>query len=110
VPQETIDELIRLDKFAASVYVPAKSLFTQEIATSVFSAYRQKRRMHNFMSKSSFIASSEKEERKKQNAENPSSDTPKKEEDQYPSLSSVFNRQRTDSFAYDRTAGGIEWK
>lgn len=113
VPQETIDELIRLDKFAAVVYGPAKSLFSKETATSLFGLYRQKRRLGGMMSKNTFVQSSEQQERKRAQAAGDSTateDVKKKEEVDYPSLSSVFHKQKVETFAFDRTIGGIEWK
>lgn len=113
VPQETIDELIRLDAFAAAVYEPAKHLFTHEIATSLFSAYRQKRRLGGFMSKNTFIASATQAERKRQQRTDPATanaDQKEKEESNYPSLTPAFHKHKVGSMAYDRTIGGIEWK
>jgi len=114
VPQETIDELIRLDKFAAVVYGPAKSLFSKETATSLFGLYRQKRRLGGLMSRNAFVESSEKQERRRAQAagEIPAAteEVKKKEESDYPSMSSVFHKHKVETFAFDRTIGGIEWK
>jgi hypothetical protein len=54
VPAETVDELVNLDKLASEVYKPAKHLFTEEIAQSLFSQALRRTRTRSLLSRTSF--------------------------------------------------------
>lgn len=54
VPQETLDELLRLDVFASEVYKPAKHLITRELSGSVLGRHLRKRGSGSLLSRSSF--------------------------------------------------------
>jgi hypothetical protein len=54
VDAQTLDELVRLDKFAAAVYEPAKHLFTEEIAMSLFGQYQSKQRLGKLLARGMF--------------------------------------------------------
>lgn len=60
VPQETIDELIRLDGLAGAVYVSAKHLFNEQIAQSVFARFRQQRTLGAALTRGMFTERTEK--------------------------------------------------
>lgn len=108
VPDETIDELVRLDKFATVVYIPARHLFTEETAQTVFGRYRQARRAASLLSRNMFT---------KQDAKNQEQEVDengkKKGKPERISMASSFNRQRTSALgsAWRQTdIGGKEWK
>lgn len=108
VPDETIDELIRLDKFATAVYVPARHLFTETTAQTIFGRYRQARRSASLLSRNMFTKQEAKEQEKEVDETGKKKGRPERT-----SMASSFNRQRTSalSAAWRQTdIGGKEWK
>lgn len=108
VPDETIEELIRLDKFAAAVYEPAKHLFTREIAQSILGRHLQERRQSTFLSKSMFNkhvtpAGTETTNENKTMAPGDVEGKPTSDAPERVSMVSMFQRQRT-------TIGGNSWR
>lgn len=108
VPDETIDELIRLDKFATAVYVPARHLFTEETASSVFGRYRQARKAASLLSRGMFAKQAEKD------AENEiGEDGKKKGKPDRTSMAGIFSRHRASTAAShwrEADIGGKTWK
>lgn len=108
VEEETIDELIRLDKFATAVYIPARHLFKVDEANSVFGRYRQARKSASLISRGMF-ARQEAKDKENEIGE----DGKKKGKPERTSLASTFSRQRSTALSNtwrEKDIGGREWK